>query len=241
MMMGSENGTRLCPICGHDTCQCMLGDPRYLARQVGMLLRGKNGGNDDADRTADERYSPAWVIDAVRRVMGGIDLDPASCRQANETVRADRYYTRETDGLTKPWNGRVFLNPPFSLGLRAWTAKLTAEIEAGRVEQAVVVAPTDMLVHLADRWFSTLISGCLLLPDRRIEFYDPATGRLTGPRFGVFVSYMGHAQSRFNQEFRERGTILQRVPGQSLLTRGEAGSHATSEGGFDSETTGGAR
>jgi phage N-6-adenine-methyltransferase len=164
---------------------------------------------DEAALNTDECYSPAWLVDAVREVMGMIDLDPASSAEANTTVRAAKIYTRETDGLKNLWQGRVFLNPPFSTGLRPWVEKLTGEIQARRVEQAFVIGPADMLTRLGHQWFRVLISGSLLLPHKRIEFLDPATGRWTVPRFGTFASYWGADQRRFVRVFREKGVILQ--------------------------------
>lgn len=59
-----------------------------------------------------EHYTPVEYIEAARYVLGRIDLDPASCARANETVRASTYYTKEDDGLTQTWFGNVYLNPP---------------------------------------------------------------------------------------------------------------------------------
>lgn len=54
-----------------------------------------------------EYYTPPFIIEAARRVMGGIDLDPASSEIANRTVKATRYFTEADDGLQQEWNGRV--------------------------------------------------------------------------------------------------------------------------------------
>lgn len=59
-----------------------------------------------------EHYTPAFIVEAARKAMGGIDCDPASCTEANGVVRAITYYSLPHDGLTFDWYGRIFLNPP---------------------------------------------------------------------------------------------------------------------------------
>lgn len=62
----------------------------------------------------NEWYTPSLYIEAARQVMGGIDLDPASCAVADQTVKATNYFSQEEDGLAQTWHGRVWCNPPFS-------------------------------------------------------------------------------------------------------------------------------
>ena len=62
-----------------------------------------------------EHPTPADVVDAARDVLGRIDLDPATTRAFNTTVKACRVLSRNddgVDGLVAPWWGTVFLNPP---------------------------------------------------------------------------------------------------------------------------------
>jgi hypothetical protein len=59
-----------------------------------------------------EHGTPEEVVDLAHKVMGGIDLDPASSRAFNKVVKAKRIHSVGRSGLTKEWKGRVFLNPP---------------------------------------------------------------------------------------------------------------------------------
>ena len=63
----------------------------------------------------EEHYTPPRIVNAARLALGHIDLDPASCEEANAWIKASRIFTREDDGFIKPWSGRVFLNPPGGL------------------------------------------------------------------------------------------------------------------------------
>lgn len=67
-----------------------------------------------------EWYTPWLFVEAAREVMGAIDLDPASHEEANRTVKAERFYTEDDNGLAQPWIGRVFLNPPGGLVAEFW-------------------------------------------------------------------------------------------------------------------------
>ena len=61
---------------------------------------------------ADEWLTPPVIIDAARTTMGCIDLDVASSAEANKSVQAKHYLTAEQDGLSMPWTGNIWCNPP---------------------------------------------------------------------------------------------------------------------------------
>jgi len=87
-----------------------------------------------------EWFTPKQYIDAVKEVMGDIDLDPASCDEANAIVQAKQYFTKEENGLTQNWFGRVFMNPPYSQGLVSKFAnKLIEELTNGNTKEAIVL------------------------------------------------------------------------------------------------------
>lgn len=66
-----------------------------------------------------EWLTPPGIIAA----LGEFDLDP--CTPASMPWRtAKRRYTPADDGLSKPWFGRVWLNPPFGPHAAGWLARM---------------------------------------------------------------------------------------------------------------------
>jgi phage N-6-adenine-methyltransferase len=61
--------------------------------------------------TTDDYYTPKWVFDAL-----GIhfDLDVACPPAGPPHTPTKAFYTQETDGLSSPWYGTVWMNPPYS-------------------------------------------------------------------------------------------------------------------------------
>ena len=51
----------------------------------------------------NEWYTPAHIVEAARACMGGIDLDPATSAKAQETVKAEAFYTIGDDALALSW------------------------------------------------------------------------------------------------------------------------------------------
>jgi len=63
----------------------------------------------------NEHFTPEIVVEPARRLLGDFDLDPASCEEANQRIKAKRIFTIHDDGLAQKWFGKVFLNPPGGL------------------------------------------------------------------------------------------------------------------------------
>lgn len=163
---------------------------------------------DDYD--GDEWYTPAEYVNAARRVMGSIDLDPASCDLAQTVVQAGTYLTKEKNGLrSSHWQHQnIWLNPPYSDPAR-WIEKLLAEYDRGTyVQQAVV------LVNNATEtaWFQALLarnfSVCLL--SRRVAFWRHDQAGVTA-RQGQAIFYLGRNVNAFVNEFESFGPIVRRV------------------------------
>ena len=171
---------------------------------AGLLKLAGGGRIANWSSESVEWYTPPRYIEAARAALGAIDLDPASSEAANATIRADQFFTREQDGLKRPWPGRVWLNPPYGEeGTDRWVEKTVAEYVAKRTRAAVLLvnAVTDR------KWFAPLFEFPICFTDHRIEFYTP-TGHPRSPVSGNAFVYLGPHVARFADVFRAFGAVV---------------------------------
>ena len=164
---------------------------------MNQILRSSN---------TNEWFTPARIVDAARAVLGAIDVDPASCAQANRTVKATVFYDKDHDGLKEVWKGRVFLNPPYGGLAGPFVERLQNQYTCGNTPAAIVLvnaAATDA------NWFQPLFDFPLCFA-RRIQFESP-DGPNSGAPHGSVLAYMGPEERRFVEVFGAVGRVLKQI------------------------------
>lgn len=153
---------------------------------------------DDYDYDGDEWFTPTDYLDAVRATLGAIDLDPASCEAAQAVVQAGEYYSKADDGLTRPWLGNVYLNPPYSMPLvQQFTEYAHGQYQAGNSAAIIILVNncTDA------RWFQALAERYPMMFSRgRAKFWQ-TDQRTFATRQGQAIFYLGPDPERFYAAF----------------------------------------
>lgn len=130
---------------------------------------------------SDDWYTPPAIFDALGLRF---DLDPCSPGPGH-WVPTDRIYTKADDGLSKPWAGLVFMNPPFG-GRNGHVPWLVRFFDHGN-GVAIVRAYTSSgwwheHMHRAD---------ALLFPAGKTKFIRPDGSVGGSPGHGVVLIGMG--------------------------------------------------
>lgn len=101
----------------------------------------------------DEYYTPKFIFDGLGLLF---DLDVAA-PEIDTHVPAIKKYTQKDDGLQQPWNGLIWMNPPFSK-TEPWADRF---MQHGN---GIALLPTSKA-----KWYSRIwhtVDGIVLLPSR---------------------------------------------------------------------------
>ena len=182
----------------------------HLTEADATAISRKIWGNAPARGTAFtgnyEWYTPAEYVEHARRVLGFIDLDPASSALAQATVLATNYFSKEDDGLAQEWHGCVWLNPPYAQpAIEHFVDKLIEETAAGRTSHAILLThnSTDTA------WFqkAARASAAICFTRGRIAFVD-TEGERAAPTQGQAFFYFGEHTQSFKAEFSQVGFVV---------------------------------
>lgn len=113
---------------------------------AGLYLAGAEAGRAFFTHAGNSSTGHCWetppeLLASLYGVFGRFDLDPCSPRKTRPPVRARVHYTADDDGLTLPWHGVVFLNPPYGRALGAWIGKAKSEVASGNARMVVALIP----------------------------------------------------------------------------------------------------
>ena len=99
---------------------------------------------------SEQWETPQWLFENLNDLFG-FDLDVCA---TPENAKCKSYYTREQDGLSKPWEGVVWCNPPYGRNIGNWVKKAYDEnLRNNNYIVMLLPARTDT------RWFHEYIYG----------------------------------------------------------------------------------
>lgn len=163
---------------------------------------------------SDSWMSPLEIVQAARNVLGDIDLDPASDLEANVAVRAKKIYTRADDGLSQPWGGRMFINPPGgkrgnkSVSALFWQKLMSERIWLGH---AIFLAfSAEALQNTQGKNCSAMMDFPFCVPAKRLRFISRGVDKKVSPSHSNVVVYVPGSVDRsddFEREFSKFGKV----------------------------------
>ena len=130
---------------------------------------------------SDDWYTPREIFDALGLTF---DLDPCSPGPGH-WVPARRIYTKADDGLGQPWDGLVFMNPPFGgrNGHVPWLRKFLEHANGIAIVRA----------YTSSSWFTryAVQAEMMLFPHGKTKFVRPDGSIDRAPGHGIVLLGIG--------------------------------------------------
>jgi hypothetical protein len=153
----------------------------------------------DAFEALTQSKSNEWstkpkYIELAKEVLGSIELDPATNKQAQKYIQAKTFYTIDDDGFNKLWiAATLWLNPPYGTKkptANNWILKAITEYDADNIGAAILLVRDDSkgIKELEKRF------ACCN-PQNRIAFIDINGQEQGNPPPGYRLFYRTHLGS----------------------------------------------
>lgn len=167
----------------------------------------------------DEWGTPSDIIERSRRVLGTIELDPASSAEFNRNVKAERFLTKEDNALFCGWGypKTIFLNPPGgkvknrSLAALFWERLMRQRETVGFVHAIFLGFSLEQL-QTTQSCAPSIISGNFVfcVPRKRVSFVHADGTPGPAPTHSNIIVYVDgniDMRDRFRSEFSTLGDV----------------------------------
>ena len=155
--------------------------------------------NSSSKNSSDERATPPWLIRRIRNATNGIDLDVAA--GAERIQIAEERYTIEDDGLSSPWYGTVWCNPPYSEP-KKWVHQAIDEFDEDDDDLFIFLVKGDC----STEWWNDLNNhaSCVCRISQRLSF---GKERSSAP-FSSHIFVMGEPSDKLKGVLEDLGAVV---------------------------------
>ena len=125
--------------------------------------------------------TPKYLFDKISSIFN-FSLDVCALP---ENAKCENYYTPKDDGLSKPWRGGVWCNPPYGREISSWVKKAYEESQKEYNSFVLMLLPA----RTDTRWWWDWVQGkaTLFFIKGRVKFGDHNVG---APFPSVLALYM---------------------------------------------------
>lgn len=162
-----------------------------MSGAIDLLGDGKRrsiGGHESTASDATVWLTPPHILAA----LGEFDLDPCAAPAPRPWPTARQHYTKADNGLTKPWRGRIWLNPPYGPTVMAPFMRRMAEHRCGT---ALIFARTETALFHETVWRA---ATAIMFLKGRLCFHRPNgdAAKASAGAPSVLVAYGRHDADR---------------------------------------------
>jgi hypothetical protein len=168
-------------------------------------------------KQSDEYYTPNTpeqpILDLVVKVLGNIRLDP--CADAKKNVPADEHWTIEDDSLGAPWEGKTFLNPPFSNPF-PFLERLCLYHSSGDIPEAIALLKSGAVHNKGTGMLIENHASAICFwgagKSSRMAFINTSGEIKKNADFDCILVYFGHKPANFIRVFANYGHCVYCAP-----------------------------